>query len=75
MEELVLTKEQVKEFAIYIDLTDIRKFIQDNQEEYNIFEKLENQCFIYRTCKMLYKIKMKKTFEILEIRKELKNGR
>ena len=52
-----LTKEQEKEFAIYIDLADIRNFIQDNQEEYNIFEKLENQSFIVGTCEMLSKIK------------------
>lgn len=70
-----LTKEQEKEFAIYIDLADIRNFIQDNQEEYNIFEKLENQSFIFGTCEMLSKIKLSKTFEILEIRKELKNGK
>ena len=52
-----LTKEQEKEFAIWLDLEDIRKFIQDNQEEYNIFEKLENQNFIFGTCKILSKIK------------------
>lgn len=66
-----LTKEQEKEFAIYIDLADIRKFIQDNQEEYNIFEKLENQSFIFSTCEMLSKVNQlniqKKTFEILEM--------
>ena len=66
-----LTKEQIKEFAIWLDLEDIRKFIQDNQEEYNIFEKLENQNFIFGTCTMLSKIKklntQKKTFEILEM--------
>lgn len=66
-----LTKEQEKEFAIWLDLADIRKFIQDNQEEYNIFEKLENQNFIFGTCEMLSKIKQlntqKKTFEILEM--------
>lgn len=38
-----LTKEQEKEFAIYIDLADIRKFIQDNQEEYNQFLKEEQK--------------------------------
>lgn len=69
-----LTKEQIKEFAIWLDLEDIRKFIQDNQEEYSIFEKLENQSFIFGTYKMLSKIqlldKRNKTFEILEIRKE-----
>ena len=66
-----LTKEQIKEFAIWLDLEDIRKFIQDNQEEYNIFEKLENQNFIFGTCTMLSKIKQlniqKKNFEILEM--------
>lgn len=66
-----LTNEQIKEFAIWLDLEDIRKFIQDNQEEYNIFEKLENQNFIFGTCTMLSKIKQlniqKKNFEILEM--------
>lgn len=66
-----LTKEQEKEFAIWLDLEDIRKFIQDNQEEYNIFEKLENQTFIFGTCKILSEIKQlnmqKKTFEMLEM--------
>lgn len=66
-----LTKEQEKEFAIWLDLEDIRKFIQDNQEEYNIFEKLENQNFIFGTCKILSKIKQldiqKNNFEILEM--------
>lgn len=66
-----LTKEQEKEFAIWLDLADIRKFIQDNQEEYNIFEKLEKQCFIFGTCEMLSKIKQldiqKNNFEILEM--------
>ena len=66
-----LTKEQEKEFAIWLDLEDIRKFIQDNQEEYNIFEKLENQDFIFGTCKILSKIKQldiqKNNFEILEM--------
>lgn len=66
-----LTKEQEKEFAIWLDLEDIRKFIQDNQEEYNIFEKIENQIFIFGTCKILSEIKQlniqKKTFEILEM--------
>lgn len=70
-----LTKKQEKEFAIWLDLEDIRKFIQDNQEEYSIFEKLENQSFIFGTCAMHSKIKLSKTFEILEIRKELKNGK
>lgn len=66
-----LTKEQEKEFAIWLDLEDIRKFIQDNQEEYNIFEKIENQNFIFGTCKILSKIKQldiqKNNFEILEM--------
>lgn len=66
-----LTKEQEKEFAIWLDLADIRKFIQDNQDEYNIFEKLENRNFIFGTCKMLSKIKQlntqKKTFETFEM--------
>lgn len=66
-----LTKEQEKEFAIWLDLEDIRKFIQDNKEEYNIFEKLENQNFIFGTCKILSKIKQldiqKNNFEILEM--------
>lgn len=66
-----LTKEQIKEFAIWLDLEDIRKFIQDNQEEYSIFEKLENHNFIFGTCTMLSKIKQfnikKKTFDILEM--------
>ena len=63
--------ELTKEFAIWLDLEDIRKFIQDNQEEYNIFEKLENQNFIFGTCKILSKIKQldiqKNNFEILEM--------
>ena len=66
-----LAKEQIKEFAIWLDLEDIRKFIKDNQEEYNTFEKLERQAFIFGTYIILTKFKklnkQKKTFELLEM--------
>ena len=38
-----LTKEQEKEFAIWLDLADIRAFIQDNQKEYELWLKQEEQ--------------------------------
>lgn len=71
MEELELTKEQIKEFAIYIDLADIRTFIQDNQKEYELWLKQEQgNNFIFGTCEICLKIeKLKnvKSFDVLEM--------
>lgn len=64
-----LTNEQTKEFAIYLDLADIRAFIQDNQKEYEMWLKQEqNKNLIFGTCRILSKIKiLDTTIEILEM--------
>ncbi len=71
MEELEITKEQIKEFAIYLDLADIRTFIQDNQKEYELWLKQEQNNNIifgtYAICSKIGKLRSGKSFEILEM--------
>ena len=53
-----LTKEQEKEFAIWLDLEDIRKFIQENKKDYEMWLEQENQNLFFGTYIMLTKINM-----------------
>lgn len=55
-----LAKEQVKEFSIYLDLEDIRAFVQDNQEEYEIWLKQEEN-HILGNIKIFSKFKLLNT--------------
>lgn len=71
MEELEITKEQIKEFSIYLDLADIRTFIQDNQKEYELWLKQEQSNNIifgtYKVCSKIGKLRNGKSFEISEM--------
>ncbi|MGN1299343.1 MAG: hypothetical protein ACI4UE_05120 [Candidatus Scatovivens sp.] len=55
-----LAKEQVKEFSIYLDLEDIRAFVETNQEEYEIWLKQEEN-HILGSIKIFSKFKLLNT--------------